>query len=146
MSTPVHVLRNPCMACGSDTGLIRHTNGQACVFCECGKYQYNAPRTETGERQRSVTTVHNGIRSKQRARILLRANGLCELCGQRGPLHVGHLLSAKDGVTYGLTEAEINDDDNLAAFCEECNLGIGAQTATPRLMAAIVKRRALTAR
>lgn len=142
MSTLTHILRAPCTACGGQDGSIEHKNGQACVFCACGKWQYNAPRTETGERQRSVTTVHNGIRPKQRARILVRANGLCELCGHGGPLHVGHLLSAKDGVLFGLTETQINDDDNLAAFCEECNLGMGAETITPRLFAAILRRHA----
>lgn len=142
--TQTLVMRAPCTRCSAPEGRIVPTNGQNCVFCSaCNKYCYNAPKTETGERTRSVQTVHSDIRPKQRARILIRANGLCELCGAHGvTLHVSHLLSVKDGLAYDLTEAEINSDDNLAAFCEECNLGMGAQTITPRLFAAILRRHA----
>jgi hypothetical protein len=96
---------------------------------------------ETGQAQRSVTTVHNGVRPKQRARILLRANGLCELCGARSTLHVGHLISVADGLGEGLSEFTLNHDENLAALCEECNLGLGRISVTARLLVGLILRR-----
>lgn len=136
-----HALRKPC-PCGGAAGRIETRNGQDCVFClDCSRFQYNAPRVETGREVRTVSTVHGGITSRRRARILLRANAHCELCGKSGNLHVGHLLSVKDGLRMQLTEVEINDDENLAALCDECNLGLGEETVPLRLAVAIVMTR-----
>jgi hypothetical protein len=33
-----------------------------------------------------------------------------------------------------MTDAELFDDLNLAAFCEECNAGLGQESANPRLV------------
>jgi 5-methylcytosine-specific restriction endonuclease McrA len=135
-------MRSACARCGSSGGEIIDRNGQDTVRCGgCGTFQYNAPRTETGKRQRSVTTVHNGIKPGQRARILSRATGRCELCGSRGNLHVGHILSVDAGVTYGLADAEINHDENLMALCEECNLGFGAEPMPLRVAIAVLRAR-----
>lgn len=41
----------------------------------------------------------------------------------------------------GLTDEEINSDDNLAAFCDECNLGLGKQPVPLRLAVALVMAR-----
>ena len=132
-------MRKPCVSCGSEFGRIRETGAQDCVYCLCGRFQYNAPRVETGKAVRTVTTVHNGIKPKQRARILVeRAGCRCELCGStKGELHVGHLLSVEVGLKQGLTEDELNDDENLAAMCAECNLGIGRNPIPLRLAVAL---------
>lgn len=136
-----HVLRKPC-GCGATAGQIETRNGQDCVFClGCGRFQYNAPRVETGRKVRTVSTVHEGIKPNQRARILLRASRRCELCGKEGLLHVGHLVSVKHGLANGLADAEINSDENLAAFCDECNLGLGEETVPLRLAVAMVLAR-----
>ncbi len=138
-----HALRKPCKTCGGLDGYITPTSGQDCVRCSaCNTYQYNAPRVETGRAVRTVTTIHNGIKPNQRWRILQRANSHCELCGSGGDLEVGHLLSVNDGAEMGLTEIELNADENLAAFCKECNNGMGKETAPLRLMFAIIKARA----
>ena len=137
-------MRAPCRYCGHEFGVITPRGGQQCVFCEsCGRLAYNAPKTETGEALRTVTTLHNGIRPKQRMRVLAACSLRCVICGANGEnviLHVGHLLSVADGLALGLTETEINADANLAAFCEECNLGLGQESIAPRLLAAIVLR------
>ena len=126
-----YTMRKPCVACGSEDGRIEQRNGQDCVYClTCGRFQYNAPKTETGRAPRTVETVHNGVKPKQRARILLRANGRCDLCGKGGSeanIHVGHIISVESGLAGGLTEAHLNDDENLCALCDECNLGVGAE-------------------
>lgn len=140
-------LRQACLCCACTTGKIETRNGQDCVFCfGCGRFQYNAPKTETGRKARSIQTTHALIRPATRARVLMRASGRCELCGakpngQDGGLHVGHLLSVKDGHAHGLTDSEINGDENLAAFCAECNLGMGEETVPLRLAVAIVLAR-----
>lgn len=134
-------MRSPCVACAEETGEIVPRNGQDCVFCAgCRRFAYNAPRVETSRAVRSVSTVHDGIKPKQRVRILLRAAGRCELCGAGGFLHVGHLLSADDGLEAGLTEMELNDDTNLAALCEVCNLGMGSLSIPPVLFVALLRR------
>lgn len=130
MSDAPHILRKICL-CGNETGRIMPRGGQDCVYCDsCGKFQYNAPRTETGRAVRSVQTVHESIKPKQRARIMLRSNGRCELCGKSSRdsvMHVGHIISVKAGMASGLTEVQLNDDENLVSLCDECNLGMGSE-------------------
>jgi 5-methylcytosine-specific restriction endonuclease McrA len=140
-------MREPCRWCGElEAGLISLVNGQNVVRCgSCGKAVYNAPRTETVEAQRSVSTVHEAIKPKLRSRVLIRAGRRCELCGKpveaTQGLHVDHLLSVDDGLAQGLTEAQLNHIENLAAFCEECNLGKGRTTLPLWLVVAIIKAR-----
>lgn len=143
MSDTPYKMRAPCKRCSGTEGRIETRSGQDCVICNCGAYQYCAPKAETGRAVRSVSTVHKAIKPNQRARVLLRSSSHCELCGRSGgTLHVGHLLSVSDGMDQGLTEIELNDDDNLAAMCEECNLGLGDETVPLRLVLAITLARA----
>jgi 5-methylcytosine-specific restriction endonuclease McrA len=136
-----HSLRKPCV-CGGTEGYLIEKGAQDCVYCgECDAWQYNAPRTETGKAVRSVTTIHNGIKPKQRARILMRASARCEVCGSRGDLHVGHIVSVEMGLHFGLPDDEINDDENLMALCSECNLGMGAEPMPLRLAITVLRAR-----
>lgn len=132
--------------CGGVTGEIRPTNGQNCLYCVlCGKFVKNVPKTQTGEKRRSVSTTHAAIRPKQRARVLERASNRCEFCGAAPPavvLNADHLLTVDDGHRMGLTDEEINHDENLAATCEECNLGRGRVSVSPRIYVALLRRRA----
>ncbi len=126
-----HTLRKPCAACGTTEGYIRSVNQQDVArCCRCNAYQYNAPRTETGEPTRHVRT-RGTLKPSLRARVVLRGNNRCELCGRSGTekaLHVGHLLSMQDGIKLGLTEAELTTEENLALMCDECNLGLGSMS------------------
>ena len=137
----IYTMRKPCISCGSGVGRIETRNGQDCVYCVCGRHQYNAPKIETGRKPRTVTAVHDLISASQRARIITRATGRCELCGARENLHVGHLLSVDAGINAGMTEAQINDDENLAAMCDACNLGIGKHTVPLRLAVSMLLAR-----
>lgn len=112
--------------CPCREGVLRTSGNQDTVRCAgCGLFLYNAPKTETGRAERTVTTVHNGIKPKQRARVLMRDAGRCRLCKAEGvPLHVGHILSVERGLAQGLTEAQLNSDSNLLALCDQCNLGM----------------------
>jgi 5-methylcytosine-specific restriction endonuclease McrA len=135
-------MRSPCKFDGSLAGFIETKNGQDCVYCvKCARHQYNAPKTETGREPRTVTTVHNGIKPKQRARVLERDSGRCVLCGSTVDLHVGHLLSVVEGMKQGLNESEINDDENLAAMCSECNLGLSDRPVSIRLLVRVLMAR-----
>lgn len=141
-------MRAPCRFCGHDRGSIRDVNGQDVVRCRsCGRANYNAPRIETGRTQRSVTTIHAAVRPKQRARILARASARCELCGARSTpaaparLHVGHIVSVDAGLRFGLTDIEINDDENLLCLCEECNLGFGKEPMPLRIAVTVLRAR-----
>lgn len=136
------LMRKHCLNCGNESGRIETKNGQDCVYCSgCGRFQYNAPKTETGRAPRTVQTVHEAIKPKQRARILLRSNGRCELCGKRESLHVGHMLSVKSGMAWGMTEDQLNDDENLVALCDECNLGIGSEPMPLRFVMRVLLER-----
>lgn len=132
--------------CGSDTGTIVVKNGQDCVYCcKCGSWKYNAPKTETGRAARTVATVHAAIKPKTRVSILDRANGRCELCGNSPPavnLHVGHAISVKAGID-DMTDAELNDEENLVCLCDECNLGMGDEPLSLRFMMKLVRSRIL---
>ncbi len=134
-------MRQPCPKCGGTEGVIETQSGQDRVFCLCGAWVYNAPKTETGRAVRSVTTVHNGIKPKLRMRIIERANGHCELCGAKDNLHVGHMISVDAGLKAGMTDAEINSDENLYCSCDECNLGLGKTPIPLRLAVALVMAR-----
>ena len=137
-----YVMREPCRACAATDGVIEERGGQQSVRCINGHWVYNAPKTETGLAQRSITTIHNGIKPSQRARILDWALGRCELCGGMKNLHVSHLLAVKDGFEAGLTDQEINSDGNLAALCEECNLGLSSLSISPLLYVVLLRNRA----
>lgn len=125
-----YTLRAPCRFCLAEgvavvDGFVVEVNHQDVVRCgRCNRAAYNAPRTETGRAPRTVTTIHNGIKPTQRARILLR-DRRCVLCGTTDALQIGHLISVAAGLEAGLTELQLNDDENLAAMCAECNIGIG---------------------
>ena len=142
---PDFVLREAC-ACGSGSGRVETRNGQDCVFCvECGAFRYNAPKHETGRVVRSAS-ARDDLKPKQKARILTRGCGRCELCGKTPDgvsltLHVGHIVSVADGKRLGLAEDLINCDDNLMALCSECNLGISEETISLVLAVNIIRAR-----
>jgi 5-methylcytosine-specific restriction endonuclease McrA len=136
-----HPMRTPCR-CGCVEGLLFERGTQDVVRCaRCKRHCYNAPRVETGKAVRTVQTVHAAIKPKQRARIIELATGRCQLCG-KGPdsgatMHVAHLVSVKQGLANGLTETELNSDENLVCACDECNLGLGKETISLRLALSI---------
>jgi len=136
-------MRAPCPSCAGTIGYLTEVNGQDTVRCrECNRHCYNAPRTETGRAVRSVTTVHKQIKPSLRAKILQRDNHRCVLCHSINvPLHVGHIVSVEGGLLIGLTDAEINDEENLIAQCEECNLGQGSQPLPLRTAIAVLRAR-----
>ncbi len=151
-------MREPCPDCGHPIGRIVTKSGQDTVRCSgCDRYCYCAPKTETGRSARSLSSTHNGIKPKQRARILARDGWRCQMCGKTaaedpGGLHVGHILSVKDAHELAqdperpvvLTDREINDDENLVSMCGECNAGQGEETMPLRLRAAILRARVAT--
>jgi 5-methylcytosine-specific restriction endonuclease McrA len=99
-------------------------------------------KSDTGDAQRTLQTTHEKIKPKLRANVLLRSGNRCELCGKRDCLlTVGHLLSVKDGHENGLTDDEINDPENLASMCEECNAGMSSLSVPLRLAIAFLKSR-----
>jgi 5-methylcytosine-specific restriction endonuclease McrA len=136
-------MRESCGSCGEINGHVVEKNGQDCVYCDgCGRWQYNAPKTETGKKERSVQTCRQEIKPKLRSEIINRANCRCEMCGRRESiLHVDHAISIHDGLKAGLTEETINHPDNLLCLCEECNLGKGKETISLHVMVGIVKAR-----
>lgn len=50
---------------------------------------------------------------------------------------MGHIVSVKNGIDFGLSDAEINSTENLAAMCSQCNLGLGKETVPLRLAVSI---------
>lgn len=141
-NTAAHVMRAPCRHCGHQKGRLEPTNGQNCVYClRCGRHAYNAPKTETGEPQRTVRTRPD-IKPSKRARILQRDSYRCVLCGHADwPLHIGHCISVEEGLAAGANETELYDDENLAAMCEECNSGLGSGSVDLRLMLRLLRIR-----
>ena len=140
LGSPAYTARDPCPDCDITSAVLMRRGTQNVVRCaSCGRALYNAPKTETGERPRSVHTVRESIKPSQQARIFNRDHGRCVLCGRDDtPLTVGHLLSIVDGLALGATERELDSDANLAAMCEACNLGLGSTSVLPATYARII--------
>ena len=119
-------LREPCAVCGSDVGDVTEKNGQDVVRCTCERYQYCAPRTETGRTVRTLASRPT-IKPSTRARILAEHDYACITCGRRAPhvdLDLGHLISREDAERCGFLDDPIIDSEwNLAPQCKECNSG-----------------------
>ncbi len=135
-------LREPCKQCGTKRGKgPQKVNGQNTVRCAvCRRFQYNAPKSETGEAVRSIRSRED-VDSFQRARIFERDGAICGLCARRSPdviLHVAHLISVADCIEYGFGSVDYNDDANLFVACEECNLGQGAKTYAPTMLIRLI--------
>lgn len=135
-------MREVCRRCGEKRGYIETKSGQDVVYClACDAYAYCAPRAETGKPQRSVRTRPD-IKPKQRVRVLIRDGNRCVLChADDKTLHIGHLLGYEEGKAVGATDDELYDDDNLAAMCEECNLGLGIEQLSPLAMLRVLRVR-----
>lgn len=123
-----YALREPCKFCGHHLGRIEEQNGQALVYClACERWLYNAPKRERGLAPSSTRT--DGVSPSIRYRVMERAGFRCEFCGADDkPMHVGHLASEKSLRDAFLPPDRIRDFDNLAWLCDECNLGMGADS------------------
>lgn len=132
--------RADCPDCGTRDAALIPRNGQNTVRCaRCGRLLYNAPKTETGEVPRTALTLRQDIKASQQARILDRDHARCVLCGRGDvPLSIGHLLSVQDGLRLGATAEELQSDENLAAMCEACNLGLSSRSVSPATYARIM--------
>jgi 5-methylcytosine-specific restriction endonuclease McrA len=125
-------LRQPCRQCGDDKGYSVERGGQDVVYCaSCRKAQlYNRPKSESGKATRPVTT-RAGLKPSHRYRILERCGHACVSCGATDVhLHVGHLLPVEAADRLGVPAQDVNDELNLVALCEECNLGQGKNPAS----------------
>lgn len=141
LESPRHPLRKPCAKCAGTEGAIRPSGLQDCVYCvNCGLFQYNAPRQETGRVPITLATARN-ISASQRARILFRDSSHCVMCGSAELPNVGHLLSLEAGLAEGVAPAVLNDDENLATMCALCNSGIGKNPVPLRLVIGILMTR-----
>ena len=135
-------LRKPCKYCSGLSGRIETKGGQDCVYCFCGKHQYNAPKRETGRETRSVKTTRIEISTTQRYQVMERANRTCELCNKRDcNIHVDHALSIDAARAQGLDETVYNSNENLIALCEECNLGKSNMALPVRILIGILMAR-----
>lgn len=114
--------------CGSMIGYLLEKGPHVELRCiQCETHQKFVKRVDAGLKPRTLTTTHDAIKPKLRAKILQRANGHCELCGCRRELQVGHLVSVDAGHKLGMTDDQINDAENLSAMCGECNIGVGKE-------------------
>jgi hypothetical protein len=135
-------MSSPCPDCGCPNGTIVTENGRDQVRCNgCARVCYNLPCTETGRPHRSLRT-RPAVKVRQRVRVLLRDNCACVLCHRRGvPLEVGHLISVRDGLRLGLSDAYLFGDENLAAMCASCNSGLGSDTVPLRFLLPALRAR-----
>lgn len=141
MNEDPYRMRKPCPDCECEFGVVREVGFQDTVRCrDCGKFQYNAPRLETGKPQRHIKTREN-IKLAIRSLVMVRAGGACELCHCVAPLTVGHLLSVDAGRSEDLTDDELNCEENLAAMCDACNSGISSNPVPLRVAVAIIVTR-----
>lgn len=137
-------MRKPCGDCGFAQGFAREVSGQDVIRCgNCGRHCYNRPKAESGKPRRSVR--RDNLDPARRKAILDRDSWRCIVCGagsdQGHNLHIDHAICVVDGLNLGLTEGELNSDENLVTLCESCNLGKGRKPIELRLLVAVMKRR-----
>jgi hypothetical protein len=104
---------------------VTEKNGQDCVYCICGRFQYNAPKTETGRLQRTLAS-RPGITPSMRRRVFDLCANACVLCGRRAPearLEIDHMLSREIAERHGFLDDLIDSEHNYAVLCAECNSG-----------------------
>lgn len=132
-----------CKRCNGTEGITELGGVHVKLVCkQCGAYQRFLSKADAGLERRSLQTTHEAIKPKMRAHVIMRATARCELCGKTGcQLTVGHLLSVKDGHSQGLEDDIINGAENLAAMCEECNVGMSSESVPLRLAAALLRSR-----
>lgn len=122
-------MRQPCKyGCGTTRGTATLKGFQDVVRCDdCGRAQYNMPRTESGIRPISLKE-RVGLDVTTRFRIIREWDHRCAFCGtndfkKNGELQLAHLISRKDAARYGLLDELIDDPVNLVPSCAACNLG-----------------------
>lgn len=107
------------------------------MYCQCGAWVYNAPRTETGRAVYSLASRPD-ITPSQRSRVLAAHDYRCVGCGRDSfdvVLHLGHLISLKDAEEHGfIDDPVVHSEWNLAPMCAECNSGLGPTSVGVRLM------------
>jgi len=106
--------------------------GEYCVACD--HWLRWVSKSETGAERRSVSS-RRSIKPKVRARVLDRFAHACMSCGAMPPavmLQVDHIIPVDLAKRHGVYDDLIEDDLNLAPFCEECNLGKGADVFSSR--------------
>lgn len=137
--------------CANDVGgpaFIKESGAQDLVYCAgpdgMDDFHYagwNVPRHESGKAVRPLGT-RPGVAPSKRARILERENCACAVCHRAdAPLDVSHIISRDAGVTAGLTDYELESDENLMATCATCNSGQGREPATLRFLIALLHAR-----
>lgn len=118
-----YVMRAACPACNGWLGRIETKGGQDCVYCDCGRHCYNAPRVETGRAVRSLSDRPD-IKPSRKWRILDAHGHRCVACGEHEKhLQIAHLISREDADRFGFLDELIDSDLNLAPMCAECNSG-----------------------
>lgn len=76
----------PCPTCGGTDARLVERGGQNTIRCTiCNVHIYNAPKTDTGQRPRTVRTLRQGVKPGQQARIFDRDLQRCLFCGVSEP-------------------------------------------------------------
>ena len=127
-----------CRKCGHEDNTA---DAERKVWCAKCRFFWFASKADVGEKPRTLKTTHEAITGATRRQVLFRCGGKCELCGRRGPLHVGHLVSVEAGHKYGLTDSEINHPENLCGMCEECNSNVRAEVVELRVAIVMIRDR-----
>lgn len=74
-----------------------------------------------------LATHRRSFSARDRARIFQRDAHRCRRCGASPAtdpsveLEIAHMISVKDAETYDVPEWFTNSDENLAAWCKDCN-------------------------
>lgn len=131
-------LRKPCV-CGCSDGTAEYKNGQDVVRCSgCNKFQYNAPKDESGKGLRKI------IKDSVKNQVFQRDGFRCMICGASAAeeagviLNLSHIISVCDAEkiseAYGVKCDEwVNKPINLFTCCEACNHSTGSMSLIPKV-------------
>lgn len=103
-------------------------------FCsDCDRYHAWYPKDELGLATRKTRRDHL-LGNSAWMRCLERHAYSCVACHRKDlPLHQGHLISKAEGAAAGIPNHILDDEVNIAPFCEVCNSGLGGHSAGIRL-------------
>lgn len=118
--------RFPCVHCGSELCFEKGYGPEFGLCCSCAEAVANlywivhAGEPLTWPSARTSQRRGKSVDQKTKWRVLRRDGFICQSCGaQDQPLHVDHVVARANGGS--------NDDSNLQALCEKCNLRKGAK-------------------
>lgn len=138
MQIPIEsLIPEACPKCGYSLTIVCANGPHLSKSCvQCNKFIGHVSRVDAGVKERTSQSIHSSIPERIKNEVRMRAGCKCEICGvpsYKTQLHIAHLISVNDGLRFHIPTSILNSLENLALFCDECNLNMGSETVPLRI-------------